>query len=139
MSIGSNYSEVDRDILLVGALFHDIGKISEYDYERGISVTTEGRLLGHIIMGVELLSRKIDQDPDFPSELKTALLHTIVSHHGQYEWQSPRRPKSMEALIIHHADALDADLWQFRQAREKSPGDEWSPYIRSMDRYLYLG
>lgn len=138
LSIGANYPEVDRDLLLVGALIHDLGKIFEYSFDRGISVTTDGRLLGHIIMGVEFLSRKMDEIPEFSAELKSKLLHILISHHGQYEWQSPRRPKSMEALIIHHADVLDADLWQFRQAKEKSPEEEWSPFVRSMERYLYL-
>ena len=137
-NIATNYPELNLDLLLVGALLHDIGKIQEYIYERGISCTTDGRLLGHIIMGVELVSRKIAEIPDFPVDLRTKLLHIITSHHGKYEWQSPRRPKCMEAVIIHHADMLEADLWQFKRARKENPEEEWSPYVRSMERYLYL-
>ncbi len=137
-SVATNYPEVNLDLLLVGALLHDIGKIQEYSFERGISCTTDGRLLGHIIMGVELVSRKIAEIPDFPADLRTKLLHIITSHHGKYEWQSPRRPKCMEAVIIHHADMLEADLWQFKRAKEEYPEQEWSPYVRSMERYLYL-
>jgi uncharacterized domain HDIG len=136
--IATNYPEVNQDLLLVGALLHDIGKIYEYSFERGISYTTDGRLLGHIIMGVELISRKIAEIADFPADLRTKLLHIITSHHGQYEWQSPRRPKCIEAVIIHHADMLDADLWQFKRAIEEYPEQEWSPYVRSLERYLYL-
>lgn len=136
--IAGNYPEVDHDLLLTGALLHDLGKIVEYSYERGITFTTEGRLLGHIIMGIDLLSKEIELIPGFNSELRAKLLHIVTSHHGRYEWQSPKRPKLIEALIIHHADSLEADLWQFRQAKENHPNDEWSPYVPSMERYLYL-
>ena len=137
-SVSAGYPEVNPDLLVAGALLHDLGKIFEYNFQRGFSYTTDGRLLGHIIMGVDYLSREIAEIPDFPADLRTKLLHIITSHHGRYEWQSPRRPKIMEALIIHYADALEVDLWQFRQAKQENSGEEWSPYVRSMERYLYL-
>ncbi|HWQ88693.1 MAG TPA: HD domain-containing protein [Desulfitobacteriaceae bacterium] len=136
MAIG--YPEVNSNLLVVGALLHDIGKIFEYNYERGISFTTDGRLLGHIIMGVDLISREIAGIADFPADLRTKLLHIITSHHGRYEWQSPRRPKYPEAIIIHYADALEVDLWQYQRAKQDNPQEEWSPYVRSMERCLYL-
>jgi 3'-5' exoribonuclease len=139
ISISANYPEANVDLLIAGALLHDIGKIFEYNFERGISYTTDGRLLGHIIMGVDLLSREIAGIPDFPSDLRIKLLHIITSHHGRYEWQSPRRPKCLEAVIIHYADALEADLWQFRRAKEGNSREEWSPYIKSLERFVYLG
>jgi 3'-5' exoribonuclease len=137
-NMAGDYPEANHDLLLAGALLHDIGKIFEYKFERAISYSTEGRLLGHIIMGVELLSREMNAIADFPAGLRTRLLHIITSHHGRYEWQSPRRPKSPEAVIIHYADALEVELWQFRQAKRENPLDEWSPYVRAMERYLYL-
>jgi 3'-5' exoribonuclease len=137
-SLCLNYPEVNRDLTVTGALFHDLGKISEYEYIRGIDFTTEGRLLGHILMGVQLLSREMDMILGFPEELRTRLLHILASHHGRYEWQSPKRPKMMEALLVHYGDAMEAELWQFKNAKEDHPESEWSPYLPSMERYLYL-
>lgn len=136
--IARNYPAIDYDLVVAGALLHDIGKIREYSYDRGIKFTTEGRLLGHIILGIELLTEEISAIPNFPKELRSKLLHILTSHHGKYEWQSPKKPKLMEALVIHYADAMDAELWQFEQAKVNYPEDEWSPYIPSMERYIYL-
>jgi len=105
-SIAHLYPEVNLDLVLTGALLHDIGKIFEYEYERSIAYTTEGRLLGHIMMGAEFLSREMALMPDFDADLRIRLLHVLTSHHGRYEWQSPKRPKSMEAVIIHYADSF---------------------------------
>ena len=132
------YPKMNRDLVVSGALLHDIGKVGEYSYTRGIKVTTKGRLLGHIILGIEMLTDEIAKIPDFPHELRSKLLHIITSHHGKYEWQSPKKPKLMEALVIHYADAMDAELFHFEQAKENHPDDEWSPYIPSMERCLYL-
>lgn len=136
--IAGHYESMDRDLVLTGALLHDIGKIGEYSYDRGIKFTTEGRLLGHIVIGLELLSGEIGKMNEFSQDLRNKLLHIISSHHGKYEWQSPKRPKLMEALVIHYADVMDAELYQFEQAKINYPDDEWSPYIPSMERYLYL-
>ncbi|KJR49580.1 3'-_5' exoribonuclease Bsu YhaM [Desulfosporosinus sp. I2] len=136
--IADHYPGINRDLIVAGALLHDMGKIGEYSYDRGIKFTTEGRLLGHIILGIELLTEEIAKIPSFSRDLRSKLLHIITSHHGKYEWQSPRRPKLMEALVIHYADVLDAELYQFEKAKENYPEDEWSPYIPSMERYIYL-
>lgn len=137
-SLCANYPEVSRDLAVTGALFHDLGKISEYEYARGIDFTTEGRLLGHIVMGIQLLGREMDMILGFPEELRTKLMHILASHHGRYEWQSPKRPKMIEALLVHYGDAMEAELWQFKHAKEDHPESEWSPYLPSMERYLYL-
>ena len=138
VGIAGNYPKMDCDLVITGALLHDIGKIGEYSYSRGIKVTTEGRLLGHIILGIEILTEEIASIPDFSRALRSKLLHIITSHHGKYEWQSPKRPKLMEALVIHYADAMDAELFHFEQAMENHPEDDWSPYVPSMERCLYL-
>jgi len=136
--VTDRYPAINRDLVLTGALLHDMGKTLEYSYDRGIKFTTEGRLLGHIILGIEVLTEEMAKIPDFPRELRAKLLHIITSHHGKYEWQSPKRPKLMEALVIHYADVMDAELYQFEQAKESHPDDEWSPYIPSMERCIYL-
>ncbi|SHI07088.1 3'-5' exoribonuclease YhaM family protein [Desulfosporosinus lacus] len=136
--IAKHYAGINRDLVVAGALLHDIGKIGEYSYDRGVKFTTEGRLLGHIIIGIELLTEEIAKIPSFSRDQRSKLLHIITSHHGKYEWQSPKRPKLMEALVIHYADAMDAELYQFEQAKENHPQDEWSPYIPSMERFIYL-
>ncbi|AFM39967.1 putative domain HDIG-containing protein [Desulfosporosinus acidiphilus SJ4] len=136
--IAGHFPSIDQDLIITGALLHDVGKMGEYSYDRGIKFTTEGRLLGHIILGLELIVGEISKILEFPQELRYKLLHIISSHHGKYEWQSPKRPKIMEALVIHHADVMDAELYQFEQARNDYPDNEWSPYIPSMERFLFL-
>lgn len=137
-TLSEHYPEADRELLLTGALLHDLGKIQEYSFDMGIHYTTDGRLLGHIILGIDLLNRAVADIPSFSPERRLKLLHIITSHHGRYEWQSPRRPKCIEALLVHYADALEADLWQFRHAKDAYPTDEWSPFNKSLERYLYL-
>lgn len=138
-AIADLYPAVHKDLAVTGALLHDLGKIGEYDYDYAIELTDEGRLLGHIVMGLELLDGLIRQVPDFPGALRTALRHIIASHHGRYEWQSPRRPKTIEACLVHYADALEADLWKFGSLIAKHRGEGWSPWERSLERCVYVG
>jgi len=107
------YQFLDHDLLVTGAILHDIGKIHEFDYHRGIDYSTAGRLLGHIILGVQMVEGKIKDFPDFPEELRIALLHLIVSHHGQEESKSLQKPKFLEAILLHYADKLDSEMFQF--------------------------
>lgn len=107
------YNFLDYDLLLTGAILHDVGKVDEFDYRRTIDYSTAGRLLGHIILGVQRVEEKIKNIADFPQELRIALLHLIVSHHGEYERQSPKKPKFLEAMLLHYADRLDTEVFQF--------------------------
>lgn len=127
-------NQVDADLLVAGALLHDIGKVKEFNYDRLIDYTDQGRLLGHIVLGAQMVAGKIDSLPEFPPELKLKVLHIIVSHHGEYEWQSPKRPKFLEALLVHRADLIDADAHKFAQVT-----GEGMVYSRELDRYVYLG
>jgi 3'-5' exoribonuclease len=133
-----NYPQVNRDLLLTGAFFHDIGKIHELSYNRSFSYTTRGQLLGHMIIELEMLHGKIAQMPGFPDELKTLLEHLIISHHGQYEFGSPKLPMFPEALMLHYLDDLDSKMESMRAHFERELGSEgpWSSYNPSLGRPL---
>lgn len=138
-ALGNVYTCLDRDLLITGAVLHDIGKIEELTYSEDIDYSDEGRLLGHIVLGLSLVERYIDSRENFSPDLKLKVLHMIASHHGEYEWQSPKRPKFLEAYILHFADMLDAQVYKFLQAKEE-PGknENWSTWLKGLDRYVYL-
>jgi len=136
--IAELYPAVNRELAVTGALLHDIGKIGEYDFDYSVEITDEGRLLGHIVLGLQILDSLIGRIPDFPDELRLALYHIVTSHHGRYEWQSPKRPKTIEACLVHYADAMEADLWKFSSLKDKHEGESWSPWERSLERFVYL-
>ena len=127
------------EVAVVGAFLHDIGKVKELSFERNFGYTDEGRLLGHIIQGIQIVEEKIRKIKDFPSLLKMHLLHIIASHHGNYEFGSPKRPKTLEALLVHYADDLDSKMESFGDFIEKDGGEDprWTGYFRHYDRYLF--
>ncbi|GAB4438287.1 MAG: HD domain-containing protein [bacterium] len=129
---------LNRDILIFSALFHDIGKIRELSFSFATNYTDEGRLLGHIILADELLVKKAAEIPNFPPQLLNILRHILISHHGEYEFGSPKKPKTLEALVIHFLDNLDAKLNGFILAVDKDaqPGD-WTSVVKAFDRQLY--
>ena len=133
-----NYPQVNRDLLFAGAFLHDIGKIQELSYNRAFSYTTRGQLLGHMVIELEMLQSKIDQFPGFPAELKTLLEHLIISHHGQYEFGSPKLPMFPEALLLHYLDDLDSKMEAMRAHFEREADFEgpWTSYNASMGRPL---
>jgi 3'-5' exoribonuclease len=133
-----NYPQINRDLLLTGAFLHDIGKIYELSYNRAFSYTTRGQLLGHMIIELEMLQEKIQQVPDFSSELKTLVEHLIISHHGQYEFGSPKLPMFPEALMLHYLDDLDSKMESMRAHFEREAGQEsaWTGYNGSLGRPL---
>src|ERR1700690_538934 len=133
-----NYPQINRDLLLTGAFFHDIGKIHELTYNRSFSYTTRGQLLGHMIIELEMLQAKLAQFPDFPPELKTLLEHLIISHHGQYDFGSPKLPMFPEALILHYMDDLDSKMESMRAhfEREAALDSPWTSYNASLGRPL---
>lgn len=135
------YRTANRDLLLAGAFLHDIGKIHEYEFQKKIDQTTRGRLLGHIVIGYELVEARIAEILDFPPDLKLKLLHIIISHHGEFEWGSPILPLFPEALIIHFLDNLDAKHEMMNDLLKRHKGNlrQWSDYHPFLEREIYLG
>ncbi len=133
-----NYPQVNRDLLLSGAFLHDIGKLHELAYQRSISYTTKGQLLGHMIIELEMLHEKLTHLPGFPDELKILLEHMIISHHGQYEFGSPKLPMFPEALMLHYLDDLDSKMEAMRAQFEREADLEtpWTSYNPSLARPL---
>ena len=127
---------IDRDLLMTGAFLHDIGKVHELSFARSFAYTTRGQLLGHMIIELEMLQEKLAQVPGFPAEYKTLLEHLIISHHGKYEFGSPKMPMFPEALMLHYLDDLDSKMEAMRAHFEREPGLEWTSYNGSLERPL---
>lgn len=136
--VSRNYPQIDRDLLLTGAFLHDIGKLYELSYARSIGYTTSGQLLGHMIIELEMLHKKIALVPGFSDELKILIEHMIISHHGQYEFGSPKLPMFPEALMLHYMDDLDSKMESMRAQfeREAENEDAWTGYNSSLGRPL---
>ncbi|RNC64955.1 MAG: HD domain-containing protein [Desulfuromonadales bacterium] len=133
------YGGLNRDLLVVGALLHDVGKVREMTYLRSFDYTDEGKLLGHITIGVEMIQERIAAIPGFPAELAMLLKHMLLSHHGQYDFGSPKRPKTLEATILNYLDDLDSKINGIRTHIRKETENQgrWTSYHRLYDRYFY--
>jgi len=145
-TIRSNYPdmEINDDILIAGALLHDIGKTKEYLLaSSGIERSGSGEMLGHIVMGIEMLDRYAEKIETFPGDVLMEINHIILSHHGEIEWGAPIKPKTIEAMIVHSADNADSKIAQFREITKKTIDDnntyvqdQWSEYNRFLDRKI---
>jgi 3'-5' exoribonuclease len=140
------YPELDRDLLLTGIFLHDVGKVRELSYGRVFSYTDEGQLIGHLIIGVEMLNEKAVKVRDltgepFPAELLLRLKHMILSHHGTYEFGSPKLPMTPEAIALHFLDNFDAKVHSFtRDIRgDRNQESAWTPFNQSLQRRLFKG
>jgi 3'-5' exoribonuclease len=132
----AHYANIDFDLLLAGVILHDIGKISELKYARSFSYSTEGQLLGHILIGLRMVEEKLRLVPDFPHKLRDLLLHLIASHHGELEYGSPKVPLFPEAMLLHHLDNLDSKMECMRGLieRDRQIEGEWTGYSSALDR-----
>ncbi|MGB9824296.1 MAG: 3'-5' exoribonuclease YhaM family protein [Candidatus Hydrothermia bacterium] len=138
------YNYIDRDLLISGALLHDIGKVYEYEFTPDIDFSDIGRLLGHIAIGFEIVNTKIKEMEfmrQFPEELKMKILHMILSHHGELVYGSPVRPSFLEAQILHFLDDLDAKAYMYKKAYDlrSETNKKWSEYLNALKRSVYLG
>jgi 3'-5' exoribonuclease len=140
------YPQIDRDVLLAGAFLHDVGKIDELTYQKAFAYSDEGQLVGHLVIGVEYLDRKavvaasLMGEP-FPAELLLRLKHMILSHHGNYEFGSPKLPMTLEAVALTLLDNLDAKIASFHdQIRDdRDPSSAWTQYNPTIGRKLFKG
>ncbi|MBI5869848.1 MAG: HD domain-containing protein [Actinobacteria bacterium] len=107
------HPRLNSDLLMTAALLHDIGKVEEFRFDGRIRYTREGQLLGHVLLGQRLVEDQIRKIGGLPEDKELELLHAIISHHGELEWGAPKRPRSAEALVLHHVDNLDAKVKGF--------------------------
>jgi len=139
-TVGSIYKEMNRDFLIAMAILHDIGKIREYAYDKVLEHTDEGKLLGHITIGIEMIGQKIKSLDNFPKDLELMVKHTLLSHHGHFEFGSPRLPSILAAIALHYADEMDAKVSGFINIKEENKNfkEKWSKWIWWLERSIYL-
>ena len=136
VDICSHYPEIDRDLVLLGVYFHDLGKLREIGAMPVNDYTLEGQLVGHIVIGVEMVRECCAAADDIPGDLQRHLEHLVVSHHGRREWGSPIEPSTPEAFVLHLIDNLDSKLNQLRGLRLE---DGELQYVKALGRTIYLG
>lgn len=137
--IVKHYSGINRDLLVTAGFLHDVGKVYELSYSQSFDYTDGGRLLGHIVMGLEMVDERISGIPGFPVETAMLLKHLLISHHGHYEFGSPKRPKTIEALILYYVDDLDAKMESMQSFIEQDLDQDkrWTPFHRFFDRFIF--
>lgn len=145
-AVAEFYPRLDRELLVMGAFLHDVGKIDELDYDRDLAYTDEGQLVGHLVMGVSILDQKLAEvarltGEPFPEQLALRLKHMIISHHGKLEFGSPKVPMTPEAVALHYLDDLDAKLHWYQQVIEEDVNTDsrWTPFQPNLGRKLFKG
>ncbi|HXJ91451.1 MAG TPA: HD domain-containing protein [Terriglobia bacterium] len=137
--VADHYPWLNRELVLAGLILHDLGKIEELRYEGAFRYSTRGQLLGHIVMALEIVRKKMSSIPGFPETLASQIEHVILAHHGKLEFGSPKEPMFAEALVVHYLDDLDSKLESMRaqyQADRNRPG-EWTARNRALGRELF--
>jgi len=138
--IAGHYSGIDRDLLLSGAILHDIGKIDEFEYQFKIDYSDKGRLLNHIVIGIKMVDEKLSGIDNFPEDQMLLIKHMIVSHHGTREFGSPEPPKTIEAVLLNYIDEIDSKVNAIRDfIASEDPDETWTSYHRLLERHFYKG
>ncbi|MBK8944048.1 MAG: HD domain-containing protein [Ignavibacteriae bacterium] len=134
------HQEANRDLLVTGAILHDFGKIEELDFSTGFDYTDKGKLVGHIVIAANIIEKETRKIENFPEEIKNQLLHIVLSHQGKLEFASPVIPKTLEAIILYHADELSAKANAYKNAiiSEKESGNSWTKYLPLAETSLYV-
>ncbi|MFA4044816.1 MAG: hypothetical protein HZRFUVUK_001617 [Candidatus Fervidibacterota bacterium] len=132
---------IDRDLLITGAILHDVGKVREYVWDPMLDLTDEGRLLGHVVLSDEMITERIKELISFPRELLLRVRHMVISHHGESEFGAPKRPMTVEAMALHLIENLDAQLARFTTfvEEQKELGKVWTDYERLLERRIFIG
>ncbi|MFL6427383.1 MAG: 3'-5' exoribonuclease YhaM family protein [Acidobacteriaceae bacterium] len=136
-----HYPQVHRDLVMTGAILHDIGKLEELRWSLNFDYTLEGQLLGHITLGIAMIEKRVAAIPDFPPRLRLLVEHIVLSHHGKYEFGSPKLPMTPDAILFHYLDDLDAKMYSVRTELDRSAqqgraADEMTDWVRSLERPL---
>ncbi|RJS27886.1 DNA-binding protein [Corallococcus sp. H22C18031201] len=139
LRVADHYPMADRDLLLAGALLHDVMKVGEISPEKGFDYTDEGRLVGHLVMTAQKIREKSLAIPGFPPLLEQHLTHLVLAHHGQLEYGSPKVPMTLEAHIVHALDSLDSRIASWVEAMQRDPNEKWTENLRHYDRQLWKG
>ena len=138
--IAGHYSGINRDLLLSGAILHDIGKVDEFEYQFKIDYSDKGRLLNHIVIGLKMVDEKLSGIKHFPEDQVLLLKHLIVSHHGTREFGSPEPPKTIEAVLLNYIDEIDSKVNAIRDfIASEDPDETWTSYHRLLERHFYKG
>jgi 3'-5' exoribonuclease len=134
------HAEINKDLLITGALLHDFGKIEELSFDKGFEYTDKGKLVGHIVIIANIIESECSKIENFPKELKNQLLHIVLSHQGKLEFASPVIPKTLEAIVLYHADELSAKTNAYKSAiiSEMDSENNWTRYLPLAETSLYI-
>ncbi len=141
LKVADHYPELDQDLLITAGIFHDIGKVEEFKYDLAIEYSEAGRLLGHVVLGANIVEDMIEKITGFPDEIAILLKHMIISHHGYLEFGSAKRPKTREAFVLYYVDDLDAKINSLNRLieSEKDSSSLWTGYSRALERFIFKG